>query len=296
MGHNHDHSHGSGHLGLGLVLNSAYTVIEFVAGVLTGSVALMSDAAHNLTDVLTLGTSYWADKIARKNPNERKTYGYGRATIIAALANASVMIAVSAAIIVGAIMRMVNPEPVEGGIVALVALGGIAINGFIAYLLSRRKQDLNIKSAYIDMLFDTVSSVGAVVSGVVIYFTHVYWIDSAVGIAIACLLAYNAVKILLEAGHILYDGTPSDVDFQEVKRAILSVDHVLNVHDLHIRSIRSGYNSLSCHVVVPDSLSLPQANDIRKGVSDLLESSCSIQHSTIQTEPTVCTVSHLPRH
>lgn len=298
MGHNHDHSQkdGNGHLGLGLVLNLAYTVIEFVAGVLTGSVALMSDAAHNLTDVVTLSTSYWADKIAHKKPNERKTYGYGRATIIAALANASLMIIVSAAIIVGAVMRIANPEPVEGGVVALVALGGIAVNGFIAYLLSRKRHDLNIKSAYIDMLFDTVSSVGAVASGVVIYFTHVYWIDSAVGIAIACLLAYNAIKILLEAGHILYDGTPSDVDFQKVKQTIMSVDHVLNVHDLHIRSIRSGYNSLSCHVVVPNSLSFLQANGIRKGVSDLLESSCNIQHSTIQTEPTICTVSHLPRH
>lgn len=290
MGHNHDHAHG-GHLRLGLVLNLAYTVIEFAFGVFTGSVALLADAAHNLTDTLTLAVSYMAHKIAKWSPSNKKSFGYGRATILAALFNAMLMIGVSGVIIWGAVQRLAHPEPIEGAVVALVALGGIAVNGFIAYLLSKQKHDLNIKSAYIDMLFDTLSSVGAVAAGIIIYFAHVFWIDAAIGIVIALLLAWNAVKILLEAVHILYDGTPDDIDVNQVSETIMSAAGVQSVDDLHVWAIRSHQNTLSCHIVI-DEAKLGHSRNIVESVKKLLDEAYDIHHSTIEVELTPCHPAH----
>ena len=218
----HSHDSGDGSLKFGLVLNSVFTIFEFIFGIISGSLALIADATHNLTDTLTLAISFVANKIARRDGNDKNTFGYGRATILAALLNASIMIGVAIFITVEAIQRFQTPSHVEGGIVAVVASIGIVVNGSIAYVLSKRRQDLNMRSAFIDMAFDTLSSVAAVAAGLVIYFTGVQYIDSLVAIIIALLLLYNALKVLREAVDILLEGTPKDVDINVITESIVS--------------------------------------------------------------------------
>lgn len=287
MGHNHDHRDNDGSLKFGLVLNSFYTIVEFIFGVLSGSLALIADATHNLTDTLTLAISFVANKVARRDSNEQNTYGYGRATILAALLNASIMVGVSGWIAFEAIQRFQTPSHVEGGIVAIVASVGILVNGSIAYVLSKRRNDLNMRSAFIDMAFDALSSLAAVIAGLVIYFTGIQYIDSVVAIIIALLLLYNAIKIIREAVQILLEGTPKDVDLSAITQAIISTEGVLEVDDMHIWAIRSGYNALSCHVVIDDML-FGKSPLVVNVIKEQLQKDFNIHHATIEVEYKLC--------
>lgn len=288
MEHKHGTKTSDGSIKFGLLLNTAYTIIEFGFGVATGSLALIADASHNLTDTFTLTVSYFANRLAGKEATESKSFGYGRATILAALINSSLMLAVAGFIIFEAIQRIQHPVSIEGGAVAVVATFGIAVNGSIAYVLSKNRRDLNTRSAYIDMSFDTLSSLAAVTSGLIIYFTGVKNIDSIAGLLIAVLLLYNTLKILREATQILLEGTPADIDVAAVTEATRSVDKVMKVDDLHIWAIRSGYNALSCHIVI-DEKQLPSSRKIVEAVKAKLRTEQDIQHATIEVELEDCT-------
>ena len=280
----HSHEPGNdGSIKFGLVLNSLYTIVEFVFGILTGSLALIADATHNLTDTFTLTVSFFANRLARRGANGQKTFGYGRATILAALLNATVMLGVAGFIVFEAIKRFNQPTEVEGGVVALVALVGIAVNGSIAYVLSKRRSDLNMKSAFVDMAFDALSSLAAVIAGLVIMFTGIQYIDSIVALIIAALLLYNVVKILQEAVQILLEGTPKDIDIDQLSLAITDDERVLEVDDLHIWTIRSGYDALSCHVIVKET-SLPHSREIVEKIKARLRKTFNITHATIEVE------------
>ncbi len=287
MGHSHDNQNNDGSLKFGLILNSAFTIVEFIFGILTGSLALIADASHNLTDTFTLAVSYFANKVARKKATQEKTFGYGRATILAALLNCTVMLAVAIFIVVEAIQRLQNPVEVEGGVVAIIASIGIVVNGSIAYVLSKRKQDLNMRSAYIDMAFDAISSLAAVISGLVIVFTGLKYIDTVVGLLIAALLVYNTIKILREAIEILLEGTPRGISIVELEDTISAHRKVLQVDDMHVWAIRSGYNALSCHIAINEQ----DLVDSRKVVEDIksqLKVEYGIQHATIEVELENC--------
>jgi len=288
MSHNHDTNSSDGSIKFGLVLNTVYTAVEFAFGIATGSLALIADASHNLTDTFTLTVSFIANRVAKREANNRKTFGYGRATILAALLNCSVMLAVAGFIVFEAIQRLQHPVAIEGGIVAVVASIGIVVNGSIALVLSKNRQDLNMRSAFVDMAFDALSSLAAVVSGLIIYFTGAKYIDSIVGLIIAALLVYNTIKILREAVQILLEGTPADLDVAAVTDAIASTDKVMKVDDLHVWAIRSGYNALSCHIVI-DEQQLPNSRDIVEAVKAKLRSEQNIQHATIEVELEDCT-------
>lgn len=283
MSHSHDAHDNDGSIKFGLVLNTAYTIVEFGFGLFTGSLALIADATHNLTDTFTLTVSFIANRLARREANEQKTFGYGRATILAALLNASVMLAVVGFIVFEAIQRLRSPSEVEGGIVALVALVGIAVNGSIAYVLSKRRGDLNMKSAFVDMAFDALSSLAAVVAGLVIMFTGIAYVDSVVALIIAALLLYNVIKILQEAVQILLEGTPKEIDLSAVTKAISDHKRVLSVDDLHVWTIRSGYNALSCHVAIDDG-DLLHSRQIVEEVKKQLRTDFGIKHATIEIE------------
>lgn len=281
--HQHEHNDKDTGIKFGLVLNSLYTVIEFGFGIFTGSLALIADATHNLTDTFTLTVSFFANRLARRGANGQKTFGYGRATILAALLNATVMLGVAGFIVFEAIKRFNQPTEVEGGVVALVALVGIAVNGSIAYVLSKRRSDLNMKSAFVDMAFDALSSLAAVIAGLVIMFTGIQYIDSIVALIIAALLLYNVVKILQEAVQILLEGTPKDIDIDQLSLAITDDERVLEVDDLHIWTIRSGYNALSCHVIVKET-SLLHSREIVEKIKARLRKTFNITHATIEVE------------
>lgn len=287
MTHQHTNDTKDGSIKIGLFLNATYTVIEFTFGLLTGSLALIADATHNLTDTFTLGVSYAANRIARREATANKTFGYGRATILAALLNASVMIAVAVFITFEGVQRLKNPVAIEGGVVAAVASIGIVINGTIAYLLSKNRKDLNMRSAFIDMAFDALSSLGAVIAGLVMYFTHAKYIDSVVALLIAGLLLFNTIKILREAVSILLESTPKDIDIDELTASIGSHDKVLEVDDLHVWVIRSGYNALSCHIAI-DEKQLVHSREIVEEIKQLLRNDYGIQHATIEVELEEC--------
>lgn len=283
MSHSHNHDGNDGSIKFGLALNGSYTVVEFIFGILTGSLALIADATHNLTDTFTLLVSFIANRIARRKANDSKTFGYGRATILAALINASVMLAVAGFIIFEAVQRLSNPQPVEGGIVAIVASVGIVVNGSIAYVLSKRRRDLNMRSAFIDMAFDALSSLGAVIAGLVIMATGINGIDGVVALLIAGLLIYNVIRIIREAIQILLEGTPKDIDMTQVTEAITKIEHVRHVDDLHTWTIRSGYNALSCHIVI-DEAQLLSSRKIVESVKAALRDKFDIDHATIEVE------------
>lgn len=285
----HNHGNNDGNIKFGIILNSIYTVVEFCFGIFTGSLALIADATHNLTDTFTLSVSYFANKLAKRDANSRKTYGYGRVTILAALLNSSVMLAVAIFIVYEAVQRLNNPQSIEGGIVALVATAGIIVNGSIAFVLYKSRKDLNMRSAFIDMAFDALSSLGAVVAGLIILLTGIQWVDTIVGFIIAALLVYNTIKILYEAVHILLEGTPSDVDIDAITLAIVSNDKVISVDDMHIWAIRSGYNALSCHIVV-DKINIKDSCNIISTIKNSLRKDFNINHATIEVELENCQV------
>lgn len=285
----HNHGNNDGNIKFGIILNSLYTVVEFCFGIFTGSLALIADATHNLTDTFTLSVSYFANKLAKRDANSRKTYGYGRVTILAALLNSSVMLAVAIFIAYEAVQRLNNPQSIEGGIVALVATAGIIVNGSIAFVLYKSRKDLNMRSAFIDMAFDALSSLGAVVAGLIILLTGIQWVDTIVGFIIAALLVYNTIKILYEAVHILLEGTPSDVDIDAITLAIVSNDKVISVDDMHIWAIRSGYNALSCHIVV-DKINIKDSCNIISTIKNSLRKDFNINHATIEVELENCQV------
>lgn len=288
MAHSHETQSNDGSIKFGLVLNSLYTVVEFGFGVFTGSLALIADATHNLTDTFTLSVSYTANKIARRDANSNKTFGYGRATILAALLNATVMIAVAIFITFEAVQRLKNPVTIEGGVVAAVASLGIVINGSIAYVLSKNRKDLNMRSAFIDMAFDALSSLGAVIAGLIMYFTQAKYVDSLVAVLIAGLLLHNTIRILREAVQILLEGTPKDLDITAITQAINDTNKVLSVDDMHVWAIRSGYNALSCHIVIDDK-ELANSRGIVEAVKTKLRNDHNVQHATIEVELEDCT-------
>ena len=287
MSHDHNHGTSDGGIKFGLVLNSLYTIVEFGFGILTGSLALIADASHNLTDTFTLTVSFIANRISRRKANDSKTFGYGRATILAALLNATLMLAVAGFIVFEAIQRLSHPQAIEGGVVAIVASVGILVNGSIAYILSKNRKDLNMRSAFIDMAFDALSSLGAVIAGIIILLTGITWIDSLIGFVIAALLVFNTLKILREAVQILLEGTPKDLDITAVTQAIAETDNILSVDDMHVWAIRSGYNALSCHIAI-DEAELKNSRVIVENTKRRLLKDFNIHHATIEVELKDC--------
>ncbi len=275
-------------LKFGFVLNTGLTILEFIAGFLSGSLALISDASHNLTDSLTLLISLSANKIAKREANAEKTYGYGRATIFAAFINSAILVVLSFYIFYEAYQRILNPKPVEGGLVALVAFIGIIVNGTIALLFIKDKDDLNVRSNYINMFFDTLSSVGALAAGVLILATSKTIFDPIIGIVIGIMLLISGAGVLKDASHILFEGVPEGIKFDEIKSIILTSPKVKNVDDLHIWAISSRYAALSCHIVIEDC-DVEESVKIINQIKQELREKSKIQHSTIETELIECT-------
>lgn len=283
----HQHEHNDAPFGLGLVLNSTFTVFEFVVGILTGSLALIADATHNLTDSLTLVVSYIAQRIGKRLPTKAKTYGYGRATIVAALLNAGILIAVAAFIAYEAVQRLSDPHPVEGGVVAAVAFVGILINGYIAWRFSKQKNNLNAKSAYTNMLYDTLSSVGALIAGLVMMATGWSGLDAVIGLLIAGMLLFATFKIIAEAMHVLLEGVPPGIDLTLIEHKLRKVRQVKEVDDLHVWAISSEYIALSCHLIIDDD-DLKDSRHIVEEAKQMLAEKFAIGHSTIEIELEDC--------
>lgn len=269
----------------GFLLNSGFTALEFVIGFLSGSLALISDAAHNLTDSLSLLVSFLATKVARKGANADKTYGYGRATILAALINSLILLGLAVYIFSEAYQRFQNPQPVEGGLVIIVAIVGIAINGMVAYMFYKSRDDLNIRSAFLNMALDALASVGALLAGILIVTTGNTFFDPLISIIIGCMLLYSGWSIIKSALHLLFEGVPEGTDILAIQNEILAIRGVKGLDDLHVWALSTTSAALSCHLIIEDT-SLKKSILLTDKVKTMLAGTFNIEHATIEIELT----------
>jgi cobalt-zinc-cadmium efflux system protein len=266
-----------------LALTLVVLLLELAGGLLSHSLALLSDAGHVLTDVFALGLAWFAVEQSRRPADKRHTYGYQRVSILAALLNSVTLILIVLAIGYEALRRLAAPEPVQGGVVIATALAGIAINAFVVLQLRRDTRSLNLRAALLHVTGDVAASVGVVIAGVVILFTGWLYIDPLLSLAIAAFIAYSAWGIVRETVHVLLEGTPGEIDLEAVTREIGKTKLVTNVHDLHVWALSSDEMALSCHVVVAEC----PLGDAEHVVRDLESRICdrfAIGHTTIQVE------------
>ena len=268
-------------------INFIFLIIEVIGGVYTGSLALLSDAGHMLTDVGALGLAIIVSRMADRPPDERRTYGYLKTEILGAFINGSTLVAICGFIIWEAIQRFQNPQPILAVPMLVVAVLGLAANLFSALILHGGKsKDLNIRAAYLHLIFDALGSVGAIMSGLLIWLWGVNWIDTIASLLIVILILSGTWKMILESVKMLVDSVPEGMDYGQIRTSILNLNHVIDVHDLHIWSIGQNNPALSAHIILTKDCTEEQHWDqCLKQVQDMLAQSFNIKHTTIQVEP-----------
>lgn len=278
-------------LQVSLAVTVAYIVLLVVAGVRAHSLALLSEAGHNLTDLWALLLSLVAVYLHSRPPSATKTYGWHRAGVLAALVNAGSLVLVSFLIFYEAFRRLQHPEHVRAGVMMWVAAAGVIMNGVIAFLLYRSDNDVNIRSAFLHEIGDTVSTAAVIVGGWAILATGQDWIDSALSFGIGVLILWSGFGIVRETLNILLEGTPRGVELHLVENTIRAVEGVNDVHDLHVWSIGSETRALSCHISIAD-IPPSVSERILRDVRDRLHTQFRIDHTTIQFEHAICEVAH----
>src|SRR2546427_9634690 len=288
----HAHSERTGRvLRIALAATMLYIVLLVVAGIRAHSLALLSEAGHNLSDFLALLLSLVAVYLEGRPPSATKTYGYRRAGVLVALVNALSLIAVSFFIFYEAFRRWQRPEHVHAGTMIGVAAAGVVMNGVIALLLWRSGRDVNVRSAFLHEIGDTLSTAAVIAGGWAIMLTGQYWIDSALSFGIGALILWSSFGIVRETLNILLEGTPRGIKLERVETAIRTIEGVNDVHDLHIWSIGSETRALSCHIAIAD-IPPSVSERILRDVKECLHRDFRIDHTTIQFEHAVCEVAH----
>lgn len=291
-GHGHTHAHGHGHAHapadfgraflVGVVLNSAFVAVEAVYGWLAGSMALIADAGHNLADVLALLLAWGAAVAAKRPARGRFTYGYKSSTILAALANAMLLLIAVGMILVEALRRLASPEPVAAGTVMAVAAIGIVINGFTALLFMRgRKHDLNLRGAYLHMVADALVSLGVVIAGALIWWTGALWIDPLTSILIVGVIAWGTWGLLKDSVKLSLNAVPENIDADAVRAFLAGRPGVAAVHDLHIWPMSTTETALTAHLVMPAG---HPGDAFLRQTAGVLSDQHGIAHATLQIE------------
>lgn len=282
----HYHHHHPGHMnrafGIGVLLNLLYVVVEATYGLLADSLALLTDAGHNLSDVLGLLLAWGASWMATRKSSDQHTYGYSRATILASLLSALLLILVVGAIVWEAVSRIKTPVPTPGMTLIIVAGIGVLINAGTALLfVAGKDDDLNIRGAYLHMSADAAVSLGVVVAGVVILNTGWLWVDPAVSLMIAGVIFYSTWGLLRDSINLTFDGVPAHIRLADVRQYLLGVPGVLDVHDLHVWAMSTSETALTTHLVMAQ---MPEADELLTQVNCELEERFNISHSTLQIE------------
>ena len=294
MAHTHSHPHAplsAKALRYSLAATFAYVLITLFAGIRAHSLALLSESGHNVTDLLALLLSWVAVFIQTRPPSATKTFGYHRAGVLAAFVNALTLVAIAFYIFYEAFLRMRNPVPVQAGIMIWVAVIGVIMNGAISWVLFRAAHDVNIRSAFIHQMGDTLSTAAVIVGGWIILWTGHSWVDPALSIAIACLILWSSSGIIRETLNILLEGAPRGLSAERITTSLTEVAGVRDVHDVHVWSIGSDTHALSCHVRI-DDMTLSESEIILRQVKDLLNVEYHIMHTTIQFENGDCEIAH----
>lgn len=274
-----------------LVITLVYIVLLVVTGIKADSLALLSEAGHNVSDFLALMLSWGAVYISGRPPSARRTFGYHRAGVIAAFINASSLVAIAAFIFYEAWERFRHPVDVQPYIMIWAAAVGVAINGLITYLLWRTKRDINIRSALMHEIGDTLSTAAVIVGGWAIMITGQRWIDPALSVAIAGMILWSSVGIIRESLNILLEGTPRGMELEQISSAVNKVEGVCDIHDLHVWSIGSDTHALAAHVTIAD-IPPSESERILQAIRSELAKRFHIHHTTIQFEHVNCEVAH----
>ena len=287
--HHHDHAHAHAHPGqrhdrafaIGAALNIGFVAAEAVFGLLANSMALLADAAHNLGDVLGLLLAWGAAWLARRPPTRRRTYGWGRSSILAALINATILLIGVGAIAVEAVRRLVAPEPVAETTVMLVAAAGIVVNGATALMFLRgRAADINIRAQFLHMAADAAVSAGVVVAGLLILLTGWQWLDSLTSLAIGVAIVVTTWGLLRESVALAMDAVPGGVAHDDVQNYLASLPGVIEVHDLHIWGLSTTETALTAHLVCDGDANERSLHDVTHDLRDRF----GIGHATLQVE------------
>ena len=292
MEHSHTHEHSHSHAVeinkdnkniflIGIGLNMAFVLAEVIAGFIYNSMALLTDAGHNLSDVASLVISLVAFWMAKKKSSAVYTYGYKKTTVLAALVNAVILLVAIGILGYEAFIRLFKPEPVEGNVIAWVAAVGIVINSLSAYLFFKQKQELNSKAAYLHLLTDALVSLGVVIAGIVILYTHLFWLDAAIGLIIMVVILVSTWGLLRDSFRMTIDAVPTGIELEKIKAVIKSVPHVSNVHHVHVWSLSTTENALTAHVVINEQLPFDQKLKVIDNIKHELTHN-NIHHSTIE--------------
>jgi len=294
MAHSHDHGHHhgegqtEGRLWISIGLNLVITLAEFIGGIISGSLSLLSDALHNLNDTASLGISLVARKISKRDANRDKTFGYQRAEIIGAFINLITLVLIALFLIKEGIERFYNPQPIDGTIMFAVAIIGLLGNVITAVLLFRSsKENINLRSAYIHILSDALSSVGVIVAGVLILWYQLYIIDTILTLIIAGYILWQSYYMLRKTINILMESTPANIDIANIQTAMAGVNAVRDIHHLHVWRLDEHNILLESHVVI-DKNDMGQMESIKAALKDLLETTFDISHSTLEFEFEPC--------
>ncbi len=294
--HNHTHrGEERSKLVLACALTGTMFIVEGIAGFLTNSLALLSDAGHMLTHMIALLISLGAIMFASRPPTARKTYGFYRLEILAALFNGATLFLITIWIFFHAYKRIINPEPVASGHMLIVAIVGLLVNLACAYILKTSHGSLNIKSAFMHMMADTFSSLVVVFGAIIMHYTQWYILDPALSVLICIVILVWSYQLITESVDILLEATPKDVDLENVVKSISELDEIEGVHDVHIWTITSGMYAMSAHIYIKDIM-VSETQQIMSNINTLVNEKFSIGHTVIQFESNVCSDNpHLKR-
>jgi cobalt-zinc-cadmium efflux system protein len=285
--HGHDHTHGANKKALliSFIIITGYMIVEAIGGFLTNSLALLSDAGHMLSDSVSLGIGLLAFTLGEKVADYSKTYGYKRFEILAAVFNGVTLVLISLYIFYEAYHRFMEPPEVASTGMLVIASIGLVVNIIVAWILMRgdTEENLNMRAAFLHVLGDLLGSVGAIAAALFIIFFDWGWADPAASVIVALLVLISGWRVTKDAVHVLMEGTPKNVDLKDVIAAIERVEGVEKIHDLHVWSITSGQNALSCHAVVSDKLTIRESQELLRMIEHELEHK-GIGHVTVQLE------------
>ena len=272
-----------------MVLKIVLTIAEALGGWLSGSLSLLSDALHNLSDVLSIVISWFAVKMAAKEHDKKNTFGYRRATIIAAVINATLLIIMSLFLFREAYFKFIQPEKINALLVIVIAAIGIVLNAVAVYLLHKSSgDDLNMRAVYLHFLSDALSSVGVMVGGIVIYYFDAYWIDPSLTVMIGLYILKESYEILKESTNILMQGTPKTVDIDEIAEELEKMDAIKNIHHVHIWALDEHTLFFEAHVNLQNDILVSELSDVYAKLEQVLKGRFGVTHLTIQFEYNCC--------
>ena len=284
MAHHHHEARTDKGLWVAVSINLLLTFVQVVGGVISGSLSLVADALHNLSDAASLGIALFAKAIGRKPADQYKSFGYQRAEIVAALMNLTILLVVSIYLLFEALWRIAEPREVSGWIIVIVAVGALFIDIATAYITHRMSKDsLNMKAAFLHNLADALGSIGVILAGVLIIIYQLYWVDTLIAFVISGFVFWQAIKLLPKTIHILMEGTPEDLSSVDIKLAMEKIDLVEDIHHIHVWNIDEHRVALEAHVVVSAS-ELRDVELIKAPLKEMLSLNFNINHSTLEFE------------